>query len=426
MASRDTSVLYPVFRHGLLSVIASTLLACLAIAVGGAACAEDAGSARPGGEAGAGVEVPFRFEQNKIVVPLSVNGSPPLDFVFDSGASVSVLFASRIDDELVQDLDLRIIGPAQVTGAGGGGVGGMDTAWDVRLEIGGLRVTSVPLAVLRDELPSSELGEQGIVGRDLLDHWVVTVDWQRRRLRFTEPEQFQAPTTAQSLPLTYRDGHVFVDAEVDLGGQRRRPVRLVVDSGAFHALALDARDWGSLPMPHLDDALLGRGLAGDIRGGIGRASSLRLGTTVLRDVLVRYPGPEVIEVIAVGSDGNLGAEVLRRFVVTFDYPHRRLLLEPTAALAEPFAFSTAGFAVRAAFTEAGTARIEDVYADSPATEAGLRRGDEVLRINGQRPAELGMDAFRALLQGPPRTVLTLEVQRGTSVRSVELTLRRLL
>ncbi len=425
MTSIERSVVRSIYRQ-----LGSGLcgLACIlaAVACATVACVADSGLRRPDGVSAVSVEVPFRFEQNKIVVPLSVNGSPPLDFVFDSGASVSVLFASRVDDDLAQDLDLRIIGPAQVIGAGGGGVGGMDTAWDVRLEIGGLRVTGVPLAVLRAELPASELGEQGVVGRDLLDHWVVTLDWQHRHLRFTEPEHFQVPTTAEILPLSYRDGHVFVEAEVNLDGQRGRPVRLVVDSGAFHALALDARGWGSLPTPHLDDALLGRGLAGDIRGGIGRARSLRLGTTVLRDVLIRYPGPDVIEVIAVGSDGNLGAEVLRRFVVTFDYPGRRLLLEPTPAVTEAFAFSTAGFAVRSTFTEEGAARIEDLYADSPATEAGLRRGDEVIRIDGQRPSDLGVDAFRALLQGPPGTVLQLEVQRGTSVRSVELTLRRLL
>ena len=61
------------------------------------------------------VEVPFEVESGWMVIPVSVNGSRPLRYVFDSGASG----AAHNNPAIVDSLNLKIAGKMQVRGAGG-------------------------------------------------------------------------------------------------------------------------------------------------------------------------------------------------------------------------------------------------------------------------------------------------------------------
>lgn len=369
------------------------------------------------------VEVPFRLEVNKIIVPLSISGSEPLDFVLDTGATNAALF----DGEAADGLELEVFGQAMLAGAGGSGdmVAG-DMVRGVDFGLGALRLSGGTMAVFRNHGPRGLRRWKGIIGREIFDSLVVEVDWQAQRLRFADPARFQPPADAQLMALEHGNGHVYVQAELALTDGPPRSVRLMVDSGAFYALALDGRRFDEPPRPRIEGAKLGRGLGGVIRGGIDRVRELRLGGIVLRDVVTRFPQPEVADVLTGQSDGNLGADILRRFVVTFDYSRGQMWLRPTADVAEPFRFSTAGFAVRPYFTDEGTALVDDVYPASPALRADLQEGDEILRVDGRTASDIGSTGLRALLEQDPGTVLTLEVRRGEAVRTVELKLQRLL
>ena len=369
------------------------------------------------------VEVPFRFDANKIVVPIGVNGSEPLDFVFDTGASSAVM----LDFEAASEIEFDVFGQAHLSGAGeGGSVPAADVAGDVAFEIGGMTLSGATMAVLRGETSLGQHSWAGIVGRQILDAAVVEIDWARQLLRLHDPARYRAPEDARILPLERRHGHAFVRGEVELTDGSARPVELVIDSGAFHALALDARKFETIPEPRVEGAKLGRGLNGVIRGDVGRIAALRLGGFALEDVVTRFPEPDVADMITSRSDGNLGAEVLRRFVVAFDYSRRQMVLQPTEAVAEPFRFSTAGFAVHPDWTNDGSALVDDLYPGSPAQRAGLAEGDEILSFDGRRPTELGRDRILDLLEQDPGTVLTLVVRRDGEPEVVELTLERIL
>ncbi len=62
-------------------------------------------------------------------------------------------------------------------------------------------------------------------------------------------------------------------------------------------------------------------------GDIARVSGLRLGDVELAGVVTSFLDASSSR-ITVGADGTLGTEVLRRFVVTFDYARDRMLLKP--------------------------------------------------------------------------------------------------
>lgn len=411
--------------------VAVALFALLALGCAGTAVAEHSMRHAMGGSGPkldfpadrAWVEVPFRIEMNKIIIPLRVNGSEPLDFVFDTGAASAVM----LDVEAASAIDFEVFGQAHIQGAGhGGDVPPADVAGNVTYDVGGLSLSGAQLVVMRGEGLLGGTHWQGIVGRQFLDALVVEIDWQKETLRFADPERFEAPAKAKALPLERQNGHSFVDAELVLGDGPVQPVRLVIDSGAFHALALDERRFDAIPGPRIEDAKLGRGINGVIRGSIARVGELRLAGFSLGNVITRFPDAELADIITSGSDGNLGAEVLRRFVVTFDYSRSQMLLQPTDALGDPFLFSTVGLAIHPSFTDDGAAVVDDLYPDSPATRAGLEEGDEIVSIDGRSPEAIGKESILTLFEQEPGTHLELELRRDGKIRAVRLTAERLL
>lgn len=369
------------------------------------------------------VEVPFRLYLNKIIVPVTLNGAGPFDFVLDTGASSALLHAPRLPD----DLDLEIVGQAMVQGAGHGGAQNIDVAGNVTFGLGEVELRQGSLAVAPgDSSIAQHMGAhwQGVFGGQVFRHLVVEINWTTQRLRLHHPERFTAAPEEASLPLERQNGHAFVQAELDVDGQSARSVRMVLDTGAYHAIALGGID---PPEHRLDGVILGRGLGGRIHGSVGRIAQLKLGPFTFERVVTSFPEKDLVPIITSGSDGNLGSEVLRRFTLTFDFPGQRMLLRPNDAFEEPFRFSTSGLRARTTVADDGGMDIDDVYKDSPAHRAGITTADRLMSIDGLRVEDLTSQQLLDLLQGDAGNSMQLGVQRpGQAARQVTLTLRELL
>ena len=71
--------------------------------------------------------------------------------------------------------------------------------------------------------------------------------------------------------------------------------------------------------------------------------------------------------------------------------------------------------------------VQDILADSPAAEAGVRRGDRLLEINGVPVPSLKPHEIRRAFRAESGTRVRLRIQSsGEPEREVSLTLRELL
>jgi hypothetical protein len=206
------------------------------------------------------------------------------------------------------------------------------------------------------------------------------------------------------------------------------PRKFDIDTGSRGALSLLRPFWEKHDLKARlgagIEAVTGWGVGGWARGLLARADVLRLGgVTIERPVTglsLQTKGAFTDPCVA----GNVGAEILKRFNVTFDYARQEITFEPNATHAAPHVYDRSGLWLKQA---AGSFEVLDVIPGSPAAGAGIKVGDRVLEIDGREAGELPLpEARQKLRTPPPGTKVRLTVRSGDRNRRVVLTLKDLL
>ena len=118
-------------------------------------------------------ELPFTLQENLIFIKAKVNGSRELNFLFDTGAGVTVLNTST-----AKTLQLKI-GGESVIGTSGNSVKSL-TAVENTISLGKVQLQNVDLEIFSIDHLSEYLKMplDGIIGYDLLRNFVTQVDIQ--------------------------------------------------------------------------------------------------------------------------------------------------------------------------------------------------------------------------------------------------------
>jgi hypothetical protein len=366
--------------------------------------------------------VQIRWERNQVRVPVSVNGSAPFFLILDTGMPAPGIILRH--SERVESLKLDFHSTDEVTGGGSDGAVNARVATADYIDVGGQRIDAVSATVLPPEgrLPPDV---DGIVGNELFEKFAVHVDIDESRLDLFNSKTYEPPARSTIVPLRFRDRAPFVDARVTTTGGKTHKADLALDLGAGHSLWLNAGDDGRFAAPPGSiNALLGRGLSGDVRGDIGRVVRFEMGGVGFDNVLTIFPIAEHQRPGGVDfRDGFVGAQLLSRFDMTFDYENKRLVLERGGRFDEPFEYDMTGL-----FLEPRTLdrrRVLEVLAGSPAAEAGIKPGDVLLAVDGTPVGTLGPDGVAKAFRQEGNVVrLTLERQ-GTTIEKT-ITLRPLI
>jgi CubicO group peptidase (beta-lactamase class C family) len=277
------------------------------------------------------VEVPFEVANGWMLIPVSVNGSRPLRYVFDTGASGTI----HNNPAIVDSLNLKISGKVQARGAGGGGaLSEMSFADNVNFNIGGIELSNGSLALG----PAMGPGFDGVIGRSIFANLVVEIDWEKRIISFYEPAKYKYSGSGTVLPLSFDDGgRPYAMGAVSFADNKLIPVKLVVDTGAGHTLSLDV---GSDPKIKLPDGatktVLGRGASGEVSGYTGRIKAFEFGGQTFTDMPTTFPDASSGTAGLNGRQGNLGSGILRRFKIIYDYSRKQVIVEPNKFAKDSF------------------------------------------------------------------------------------------
>ena len=370
------------------------------------------------------VTVPFELAQNHIYFPASVNGKPASQFVFDTGAE-----ASAIDAGHAKALGLATKGKFEGRGAGPNSAE-VSLIESPTISFGGI---SVPLQMLATiPLSSITLREgremQGVVGYNVTSNFITDIDYAKRELRFHEPSSYTPNAGAVALPLSLLGEIPIVNVKVTMRDGRTFDARMLVDTGARNAVALnrpfiEKNDLARSIGPSFEGPL-GLGIGGAVTQKVGRLKSIEIAGFTINDPITSFStGTSAVESNP-EIDGLIGGDILKRLTVTVDYPHERFLLQPNAALHDPFEYDMSGMMLEAGDATFRRAFVRNVLPNSPAAAAGVKVGDELQSVDGKSVESMKLDAVRAkfLQPGQKRTITLL--RDGKRVKAT-LTTKRL-
>ena len=374
--------------------------------------------------------VPVQLQRNLLVVSVLLNNSGPYNFLLDTGVGISLI----TDPTVANALRLRHGEQFRVVGAGGTDTGLLAYQADsVRLTLAGVVAPAMSLLVLSEDVLNLSgyvgLPIHGILGSELFNSFVVALHPEEGYLTLSAPAAYRAPQGKRwsSVPLSLENNKAYFTAPVQLSDSLTLPLKLVLDTGASHALSLETDSDPRLTGPARRlPADLGRGLSGLVRGYLGRVLTLHLGRYTLRSVVTSFPEAAYVHRrVDVPRNGNVGYELLKRFSLVIDYPHQRLLLRPNVAFADAFEHDMSGLDLLATGSEYRRYLIMRVEPGSPADLAGLEPDEELLTINLLPVSGFSLTQLGRLLHSGDGRMLLLVLRRSNGeLHTTTLRLKR--
>ena len=358
---------------------------------------------------------PFQLINNHIYARTTVNGKP-FTFVFDTGG------VNLVTPATAAALGLKPEGQMQANGAG---AGHMDAglAKVAALGIGKATIKDqvfvvVPLDALE---PAEGTPMPGMVGFETFRRFVTRFDYGNKTITFIKPSAFDPSDAGIAVPFAFNGNTIEIKASyAGVTGN------FTVDTGSRASLTLNAPFAAKYNIRGDKgvEAVTGWGVGGPSRAFAMRGKALQIGAFTIDHPVVEVSTDKAGAFSDASLAGNIGAGILKRYVVTLDYEHSTMYLKPGLPIDDLDTFDRSGMWLNA--DPAGFV-VVDVTPTGPAAASGIQKGEVITSVDGATAASLHLFELRQRLRDEaPGTVVTLAVRRGTESRDVKVTLRDLI
>jgi hypothetical protein len=258
-----------------------------------------------------------------VIITGNVNGLGNADFILDTGAPVTVLLDGPGSKHLKLDSSkARKLGSADNPAAP---VGTITPGFSI--DFGAVKYSDLTTVVIpQNTMPCAErfaaINFQGVIGADMFKHFVVEIDHAAKRVRLYDQKHWK-PNGGSVLPLSFNNGHIYADLAVSLNGSKV-PVRMHVDTGKNESLSLLAGSKPEIVMPTEGEIRKACFVQGTVETRRGPPLEVALGGVSAKEVPTTY---EQRDQIQLGHrHGAIGIGLLKRYVTTFDYAGKRMVL----------------------------------------------------------------------------------------------------
>lgn len=370
------------------------------------------------------IDVPFKFLRYLVIIQLQINSKGPYNFVLDTGVGLMIITDSTLADTT------KIAGARKIKISGLGDDGEIAEAIvtpPLSININGLVSNGVSAAILKADIFNlsgyTGVPVHGLIGYDFFNSLAVKVNFTDSILTAYAPGKAKLFKKSQRVPITIEDNKPYIQAYVTMPDGSRVLNKLIVDLGAGHPVSLESitKKYGNLlnKIP----ANLGIALNGPISGYIGRVKEVEVGKYKLRDVIASFPDESYEQRTSIPRDGNIGAGILKKFNLLFDYSNNALYIKPNSNFKAPFEHDMSGIEYYLTGNNLSHMIITRVAPDSPADDIGLLRGDEIISINLKPIAKMMAGEIDNMFKAPGRNLL-LEIFHDGKHERVVINLRR--
>ena len=336
-------------------------------------------------------QIPFRLVSELIIVPVSINGSEQLDFVFDTGAAATVILESNNTKSLVLKSDSKL----DIAGAGDGFISIANIVPNIDVKLGDVKlldqsIVHLPISSVPFFKDSDSVFFDGVIGYDFLKRFTIKIDYDNGLITLSEQADFAKIETEhdiswQRLPISIEGNMSYISINTQLSTEQVTPLKLLVDTGYSGTFEIaQVRHEKSLT-PYYP--IIAQGLSGYSTIHVSNTKSLSLGSYSKNNVPISYNMSTNEE-----AEHNelLGNKFLKHFNIIFDYRNKQLFIKPNQSFDHPINLDKSG--LRLMPHKLG-AIVHDVAPKTGSANIGLKTGDIITSYSGN---QITLENFSAL------------------------------
>jgi hypothetical protein len=348
--------------------------------------------------------IPFVIKDGMIVVNVSIDGKHPLPFVLDSGAF------NVLTPEAAKNLHVAMEGDLSANGVGNSQVSAHLAHIDT-YRVGSAELSDQRFIILPLPRAFTDNGNQapvaGLIGYELLRRFALQIDYHRRELTISLPGNTGDAERGARVPLFFNGRDCFVTASVD-----GTPGSFGIDTGDDGAITLFGPFFSAHRFPIETPGINGfqGGVGGNASTLLTRVNSLSIGPFTVQRPLTELHFATGGAFASTRVAGNLGSQIFRNFIMTFDYEHRALYLKKSPDFGYSTPYNRTG--IHLDTNDAGNILVTSVNESSPGASAGVQAHDQVVAIDNRTVHGRPYSDIQDLLSRPTGTPLSLDVLRN--------------
>ncbi len=268
-------------------------------------------------------------------------------------------------------------------------------------------------------------GSVGQFSASFFKHFIVDINFDKKIITLIKPDKFEYSGSGVSIPWTPSEfGTWKIPGTLNLADGRKVSLDIAMDLG--YNTQLEIKTFGETKIPVPEKSLpeaLGMNILGQVTTGyVGRLPQIKIGGYEINEVIADYVSGEPSEEKT--YEVMIGLGLLSRFNLIFDFYGQKMLIEPNKSFGDPFEYDMSGLVMRKGKNDYYTVR--QVHENSPASEADIKIGDKIYKINGKPASEFDHSKLDSLFLLEGKTISLHLLMDGGEEKELSIVLRRLI
>lgn len=349
-----------------------------------------------------------------LLVNAKVNGKSA-SLLLDTGSERSCL-----DDGFAAELGLKPIATRSIQRPYSTETGNVLRVGN--LSVGSSNIRDVEMITIDLTSASKALGLHidGVLGSDILRRYRITLNFSTGSVKIDL--QSHPQTNGFAVKLHAIGSRYFVHVTI-----QGVPMELLLDTGTTLS-SISQSGWDQLTHKWIPTRLIeGVRSSGNVSGSqLVCIPQMAVGRIVDHNFPVRVQPPTPAGIFAdPGFNGLLGSDFLKQFVVTLDLANDTMYLSKARRYkVDVNRFSTIG--IQFIKDSLGTFTIVAIWTPSPASNAGLEVGDQIVAVNGLNTTPMDLEGLSRQIHGKSGQEVQLVIRSRGQERTIPLAISNLL
>jgi hypothetical protein len=289
-------------------------------------------------------------------------------------------------------------------------------------------MSSLAVAARKDFGAQMGVPYQGTLGADFFARLVVVVDYSRQTIQLYDPATYTYSGAAKGFQGTFAGTIPIVKAKVSIPGQKTLEADFVVNTAldfpiVFSRTFTDDHHISSAHFKTISASY--PSIDGGAKILLGRLKTIQLGGYTIEDPVAAFSQSNLPSGQNKNIAGTIGAGFLKRFLVIFDFPHQRIILEPNLQFNKFAEEDMSGLSIIAKGPGLRTFEIVRVQPGTPGAAGGIHEGDVIAGIDEEPAADITLTSIRELFRQVGHKYKLL-IERNGKTQEVVIQMKRLI